>query len=95
MRVVSADSATAILDEKFNPLEIIAFTLVLANPPYREASTSLAESIFKEAEDGYAVVVHETELCRELLNKVEADVVHLDMSLNAISKNYHQSNSQT
>jgi hypothetical protein len=85
LRVVSADSAAAILDEKFNPLQIIASTSVLVNPPYREASARLAEPIFQEVENGYAVVVHEAELCRDLLDTVEADVVHLDMSLNAAS----------
>jgi len=84
LRVVSADSAAAILDAKFNPLQIIASASVLVNPPYREPSTRLAEPIFTEAENGYAVIVHEAELCRDLLDKVEADIVHLDMSLNAI-----------
>ena len=84
MRVISADSAAAILDKNFNPLQIIASTSVLVNPPYREPSARLAEPIFKEAENGYAVIVHEAELCKDLLDKVEADVVHLDMSLNAI-----------
>lgn len=85
MRVISADSAAAILDAKFNPLQIIASTSVLVNPPYREATARLAEPIFKDAENGYAVIVHEAELCRDLLDTVEADVVHLDISLNAIS----------
>jgi hypothetical protein len=83
--VVSADSAAAILDAKFAPLQIVSSASVLVNPPYREPYTLLAEPIFKEAENGYAVIVHEAELCRDLLNKVEADVVHLDMSLGAIS----------
>ena len=85
MRVVSADSAAAILDEKFNPLKIIASTSVLVNSPYREPSAWLAEPIFQEVENGYAVVVHEAELCRELLDTVDVDVVHLDISLNAAS----------
>jgi hypothetical protein len=85
LRVVSADSAAAILDEKFNPLQIIASTSVLVNPPYREPSARLAEPIFQEAENGYAVVVHEAELCRDLLDTVDADVVHLDMSLKTAS----------
>jgi hypothetical protein len=85
VRVVSADSAAAILDEKFNPLQIIASASVLVNPPYREPSARLAEPIFQEVENGYAVVVHEAELCRDLLDMVDADVVHLDMSLNAAS----------
>ncbi len=85
MRVISADSAAAILDAKFNPLQIIASTAVLVDPPYREASARLAEPIFQEVENTYAVVVHEAELCRDLLDMVDADVVHLDMSLNAAS----------
>jgi len=85
VRVVSADLAAAILDAKFNPMQIIASTSVLVNPPYREPSARLAEPIFQEVENGYAVVVHEAELCRDLLGTVNADVVHLDMSLNAAS----------
>ena len=85
MRVVSADSAAAILDAKFNPLQIIASASVLVNPPYNEPAACLAEPIFREAENGYAVIVHEAELCRDLLDTVEADVVHLDMSLGATS----------
>jgi hypothetical protein len=30
------------------------------------------------------VIVHEAELCRDLLEKVKADVVHLDLSLGAV-----------
>jgi hypothetical protein len=85
LRVVSADSSAAILDAKFAPLQIVASASVLVNPPYREAYTRLAEPIFKEMENGYGVIVHEAELCRDLLEKVKADVVHLDMSLGAIS----------
>ena len=69
------------LNEKFEPLSIVAAASVLVVPPYREASTFLAEPIFVKATDGSEVVVHEAELCRELIGKVKADVVHLDMSL--------------
>jgi hypothetical protein len=85
LRVISADSAAAILDEKFTPLCLVASASVLVNPPYREPQVRLAEPIFREVEDSYDVIVHEAELCRDLLDKVEADVVHLDMSLGAIS----------
>jgi len=85
LRVVSADSSAAILDAKFAPLQIVASASVLVNPPYRESYTRLAEPIFKEVANGYEVIVHEAELCRDLLEKVKADVVHLDMSLGAIS----------
>ena len=83
--MVSADSAAAILDSKFAPLQIVASASVLVASPYREPSARLAEPIFSEAENGYSVVVHEAELCRDLLDRVEADVVHLDVSLSGVS----------
>jgi hypothetical protein len=81
LRIIAADSSAAVLNEKFEPLSIVAAASVLVVPPYREASTCLAEPIFVNAASGSEVVVHEAELCRELIQKVEADVVHLDMSL--------------
>jgi hypothetical protein len=81
LKVVSADSAAAILDDKFNPLELVASAAVLVEPPYQEAHTRLAEPIFREVEDGYEVIVQEAQLCQTLLETVKADVVHLDTSL--------------
>jgi len=85
LKVVSADSAAAILDAKFTPLCLVASASVLVNPPYREPCSRLAEPLFKDVANGYEVIVHEAELCRDLLNIVKADVVHLDMSLGAVS----------
>ncbi len=83
MRIVSADSAAAILDEKFTPQQLIASVAVLVEPPYREAHIRLAEPIFKEVDSSYDVIVNEAQLCQALLEKVKADVVHLDTSLGA------------
>ena len=85
LRVIAADSSAAILNDKFEQLSIVAVTAVLVDPPYREPSVCLAEPIFADAADGHEVIVHEAELCRELLRKVKADIVHLDMSLGAVS----------
>lgn len=84
MRIIAADSSAAVLNEKFEPLTIVATASVLVNPPYREPSACLAEAVFADASNGHEVVIHEAELCRDLLVKVKADVVHLDMSLGAI-----------
>lgn len=84
LRIVSADSAAAILDEKFTPIRLVASASVLVNPPYREPSARLAEPIFKEVENGGEVILQEALLCRNLLDKVKADVVHLDMTLGAV-----------
>jgi hypothetical protein len=85
MKVVSADSAAAILDEQFNPKFLVASNVVLIEPPYREPSFRIAEPIYREVESGFEVIVHEAELCQQLLGKTEADVVHLDMSLGGVS----------
>jgi len=85
VRVVSADSGAAILDDKFQPVYLVASVSVLVEPPYREASLGLAEPIFREVESDFEIIVHEAELCLSLLGKVSADVVHLDMSLGGFS----------
>lgn len=83
MKVVAADSGAAILDERFEPLEVVACAAVLVRPPYRGVSACLAEPIFARLEDGHGLIVRELRLCQELLKSVRADVVHLDMSLGA------------
>ena len=85
LRIISADSAAAILDNKFTPVSLIASASVLVTPPYREAHTRVAEPIFREVENGFEVIVHEAELCLSLLEIVNADVVHLDTSLGGVS----------
>ena len=85
LKIISADSSAAILDAQFTPLYLVASASVAVDPPYREACTRLAEPIFKEVTNGYEVIVHEAELCRDLLSSVKADVVHLDVSLGAVS----------
>lgn len=80
MRVVAADSASAILNEKFEPTLIVATSAVIVEPPYREPSQFLAKPILIDVSNS-----HEAELCKQLLSKVKADVVHLDMSLGAVS----------
>jgi hypothetical protein len=85
LKVISADSAAAILDPQFKPTYLVASVSVLVNPPYREPSFRLADPIFREVESGFEVIVHEAELCRSLLDKMEADVVHLDLTLGGVS----------
>jgi hypothetical protein len=84
LRIISADSSAAILNEKFEPSLIVAAASVLTVPPYREPTAFLAEPIYVDIQKGHDVIVHEAELCRDLLAKTKADVVHLDMSLGSI-----------
>jgi hypothetical protein len=83
LKVIAADSSTAILDQKFKAQSIVAAAAVLVSPPYRGPKTCLAEPIFADAKKGHEVVVHEAELCKELLGKAQADIIHLDISLGA------------
>lgn len=85
MRIISADSGAAVLDEQFKPVYLVASVSVLVEEPYREPALRLAEPIFKEVDSGFEVIVHEAELCRSLVDKVKADVIHLDMSLGGVS----------
>lgn len=85
MRVIAADSGAAILNENFEPLEVVAASAVLVEPPYTRVSSCLAEPIFVDVERGPLLVVHELELCWNLLKEVQAEVVHLDMSFRGMS----------
>ncbi|PMB74274.1 hypothetical protein C0199_00425 [Candidatus Bathyarchaeota archaeon] len=84
MNIVAADSSAAILNEKFEPIYIVATAAVLVKPPYREPSECLAKPVFADAGDSHEVIVHEAELCKQLVARMGADVVHLDISLGAI-----------
>jgi len=85
LKVVAADSASAILNEKFEPTLIVATSAVIVEPPYREPSQFLAKPIFVDVSNSYEAIIHEAGLCKQLLARVKADVVHLDMSLGAVS----------
>jgi len=63
---------------------LVASASVLVEPPYTEPSARLAEPIFTEVDTSFEVIVHEAELCRSLLGKMKADVVHLDMTLGGV-----------
>jgi hypothetical protein len=84
LKIVAADSSSAILNSKFEPLFIVAAAAVLVEPPYKEPTAGIFEPIFVDAKSGQDVVVHEAELCKKLLEQVGADAVHLDMSLGAV-----------
>ena len=85
MRIVAADSGAAILNDKYEPVTVVAAASILTEPPYKMASSILAEPIFVDANSGYNLIVHELELCQQLLKTVNADAVHLDLSLGGIS----------
>ena len=85
LRIISADSAAAILDEQFNAVTHVALVSVLVEPPYREPASRLAEPIFRPVEQGFDLVLHEAELCQNLLETIKADVIHLDISLGGVS----------
>jgi hypothetical protein len=84
-RIISADSSAAILDSQFKPVCLVSSASVLVESPFREAHLRIATPIYREVTDGYEVIAGEAELCRDLLGIVKADIVHLDLSLGALS----------
>ncbi|MCW4052153.1 MAG: DUF4152 family protein [Candidatus Bathyarchaeota archaeon] len=84
MRVVAADSGAAILNSRFEPLQVVAAAVVLVEPPYRRANHFLVEPIFAPVEEGHTLIIHELELCQKLIKKTGADVIHLDMSVGGL-----------
>lgn len=85
MKVVAADSGAAILNEQYEPLQVVASAVVLVSPPYRRATACFSEPIFAKVGEGHQLVVHELELCYTFLKQVTADVVHLDMSMGSLA----------
>jgi hypothetical protein len=85
LRIVASDSGAALLNDHFQPLQVVAACAVLVEPPYIKAASSLAEPIFTEIQRGSELVVHELELCVSLLKTLKADIVHLDMSFGGVS----------
>jgi len=85
LKIIAADSAAATLNERYEPLQVVAACAVLVEPPYTNAISSVVEPIFAQVEDGYRLVLHELELCINLLKTAQADTVHLDISLGGLS----------
>jgi len=85
LNIVAADSGAALLNDLFEPLQVVAACAVLVEPPYLKAASYLAEPIFARVEEGTRLVIRELELCMGLLKTVRADVVHLDMSFGGLS----------
>lgn len=86
MKVVAADSAAAILNEKLDPTHVVASAAVLVESPFKEPIHSIGKAIFEPAESSHTVVLREVKLCKKLLDSgIKADLVHLDMSLRGAS----------
>ena len=85
LKIVAADSGAAILNDRFEPVSVVAAVAILTEPPYKKASSILAEPIFSEVDNGYQLIVHELELCQQLLKTVKAGAVHLDMSMGGLN----------
>jgi hypothetical protein len=80
LRIISADSGAALLNERYEAQSIVAAVSVLVESPYRIAQKYVAEPIFSKVASSHELIVHELELCQALLRETKADVVHLDMS---------------
>jgi len=84
LRIVAADSGSAILDESFTPQRIVAAASISTEIPYRNAFTQISELLMAPMNQ-HDLIVKELKMCRKLLQDASADAVHLDMSLGGMS----------
>jgi len=84
LRIIAADSGSAILDENFTPQTIVAASSIGTEMPYRNAFTQISDLLMAAA-NRRDLIVTELKMCRKLLQKASADAVHLDMSLGGMS----------
>lgn len=84
MKIVAADSGSAILDENFTPQRIVAASSIGTEIPYRNAFTQISDLLMAAANQR-DLIVTELKMCRKLLQLASADAVHLDMSLGGMS----------
>ena len=84
MRIISADSGAALLNDRYEAQSIVAAVSVLVESPYRVAQEHIAEPLFSEIVNSHELIVHELELCQTLLKETKADVIHLDMSFGGV-----------
>jgi len=80
LRIVAADSGSAILDENYRPEAIVAASSIVTEPPYRNASAHITDLLMVPA-NRHDLIVSELRMCKRMLQTVTADVVHIDMSL--------------
>lgn len=84
MKIVAADSGSAILDRNLQPQRIVATSSIVVDIPYRSALAQISDALMVEA-DRHDLIVTELRMCRKLLESVSADEIHIDMTLGGVS----------
>jgi len=84
LKVVAADSGSAVLDEVFTPQKIVSTSSICTDVPYRMASNQISDLLMSDVKR-HDLVVTELRMCRKMLQLDPAETVHLDMSLGGIS----------
>ncbi|WP_456367809.1 DUF4152 family protein [Thermococcus sp.] len=86
MRIVSADTGGALLDENYEPIGLIATAAVLVEKPYKTATLSRVKYAdpFNYDMSGRQAIKDEAFLAVELAREVKPDVIHLDSTIGGI-----------
>ncbi len=82
MRIVSADTGGAVLDEAYEPIGLIPTVAVLVEKPYKTATMSIVKYAdpFNYDLSGREAIKDEVFLSIKLAKKVKPDVIHSDSS---------------
>ncbi|RLF12318.1 MAG: hypothetical protein DRJ98_00970 [Thermoprotei archaeon] len=83
LKVIAADSASALLDYSYRPTEILAIAAIVAEPPYLEPVYCEAYPLFRPVGDR-SVLLEEFKLCLKLLDTHRPDELHLDITAGSI-----------
>ncbi|WP_297556073.1 DUF4152 family protein [Thermococcus sp.] len=86
MRIVSADTGGALLNENYEPIGLIATVAVLVEKPYKTATLSRVKYAdpFNYDMSGRQAIKDEAFLAVELAREVKPDVIHLDSTIGGI-----------
>jgi len=86
MRIVSADTGGALLNENYEPIGLIATVAVLVEKPYKTATMSRVKYADPLNYDmsGRQAIRDEALLAVELAREVKPDVIHLDSTIGGI-----------
>ncbi|MEM2211874.1 MAG: DUF4152 family protein [Candidatus Nezhaarchaeales archaeon] len=83
MRIIAADSGSALLNSDFKAQLTLSTAAVVIDPPYTHPFAIREQQALKRIDDR-SVILDELKLCLELARQYRPDAVHVDVTLNSL-----------
>ncbi len=86
MNILACDTGTALLDGAYRQIKLLYTVAILAKPPYKTCEIIFSHESRRSPYD-IRVILDEVKAIEHVLNRsrIKVDVVHLDVTLNAIN----------